>query len=134
MKKLALALAAAALLTLPTYAQVATAEANVPFAFTAGHLTLSAGKYVIGTSAAPFKTALVDPDRNGHFLAISPGRDSIGAPTLVFNRYGNQYFLHAVVNAYAAVEFRLPEVRAERELVKTAGLHQEQVLAVLARR
>ena len=123
----------------PLAAQTSRLTANIPFEFNVGGKTMPAGEYEVWKAPTSAMIVLRGIDHRTSVLSIAmsdpitsldPATDS----RLIFNRYGNQYFLHAVVIAYAAVEFRLPEVRAERELVKTAGLHQEQVLAVLARR
>ena len=98
MKRLVFSLFAVTLLALPICAQVATAEATIPFAFDAGNATLPAGKYVVSSSPAPFSVALVGPDRQTRRLAGWPTGASAETPTLVFHRYGNQYFLSEIRN------------------------------------
>ena len=123
----------------PLAAQGPKLTANVPFEFTVAGKAMPAGEYEVWKAPTSSMIVLRGVNQRTSALSIAmsdpiTSRDPAVDTRLIFNRYGNQYFLRAVVNAYAAVEFTLPEARAERELVKTAALHQEQVLAVLARR
>jgi len=127
---------------LPLAAQSGQTErltANVPFDFTVAGKTMPAGEYEVVRNSTSFALVIRGLDRQTSAIAIVTG-GSIQTPNpasdtkLVFNRYGNRYFLHQVVNGYASQQFLLPVVRAEREMASTASLNQEQVLAVLARR
>jgi len=143
MTKRVLAIAAVSFLLIaaaaPLVAQTSRMTTNIPFEFTVAGKTMPAGEYevwkapnsaMIVLRGIDHRTSALSLAMGGPITSSNPAADS----RLIFNRYGNQYFLHTVVNAYAATEFTLPEARAERELAKTAGLHQEEVLAVLARR
>jgi hypothetical protein len=123
----------------PLAAQGSRMTANIPFEFTVAGKTMPAGEYEVWKT--PTSSAIVVRGLNQRTSAMSvamrdpvTSRDPAADTRLIFNQYGNEYFLHAVVNAYAAVEFSLPQLQAERELVKTAELQQEEVHAVLARR
>jgi hypothetical protein len=123
----------------PLAAQASKLTANIPFEFTVAGKTMPAGEYEVWKALTSSMIVLRGVDERTSALSMVMGspitsRDPAVDTRLVFNRYGNRYFLRAVVNAYTGTEFTLPEVRAERELVKTATLHQEQVHAVLARR
>jgi len=123
----------------PLAAQISKLTATVPFEFVVAGRTMPAGEYEVWKSPTSSMIVLRGLNQRISALSIAMGdpvtsRNPAADTRLIFNRYGDQYFLHAVVNAYAAVEFTLPETRAEREMVKTAALHQEHVLAVLARR
>ena len=123
----------------PLAAQVDRMTANVPFDFTVAGKAMPAGQYEVWK--APNSSAIVVRGLSQKTSALSvamrepvTSREPAADTRLIFHRYGNQYFLHAVVNAYEADEFTLPQLRAERELIKTAALQQEEVHAVLARR
>ena len=127
---------------LPVAAQTGQTDrltANIPFEFTVAGKAMPAGDYEVWRTHNSRAIVIRGLDNQGSAVSIvMEGSIQIPNPTadtkLVFNRYGNQYFLHEVVNGYANQEYTLPELRAEREMAKTASLHQEQVLAVLARR
>jgi hypothetical protein len=110
------------------YAQDHALKANVPFNFTVGNRTVPAGTYTISSDMA-------DPDlvaiRN---YAKKVGVMSLGQPgesnprhdnTLVFHKYGNQYFLSEIRSADAAMNIHFATTKAEkraRTLVEEAGL------------
>jgi len=114
MSKLAIAVLAAAM-ALPLAAQVPTTYvANVPFEFTVDHTTMPAGQYEIQTSAqAPI--LLRSADANCYFNS-SPLNWTAEKPELVFNRYGDRYFLSVVTTGYFSRE--APTSKAESELKK----------------
>ena len=143
MTKRVLAIAAVSFLLVaaaaPLAAQTSRMTTNIPFEFTVAGKTMPAGEYevwkapnsaMIVLRGIDHRTSALSLAMGGPITSSNPAADS----RLIFNRYGNQYFLHAVVNAYEADEFTLPQLRAERELIKTAALQQEEVHAVLARR
>lgn len=74
--------------------------ANVPFNFTVGETSMPAGEYII---SAPDNGVVRFQSRDKQVtatVAALPGhQDSSGGPKLVFDRYGNQYFLHRVLCA-----------------------------------
>lgn len=133
MKRLVFSLFAVTLLALPICAQIATAEATIPFAFTAGNATLPAGKYVVRFSPAPFSVALAGPDQNIHVLNGWPSGVSAETPTLVFHRYGNQYFLSEIRNGPQRSRM-LSVSRAELELKHNMAAAPRSELIILAMR
>jgi hypothetical protein len=133
MKRLAFSLFAVTLLALPICAQVATADATIPFAFTAGNETLPAGNYVVRFAPAPFSVTLVGPDRHARMLAGWPSGASTEAPTLVFHRYGNQYFLSEIRNGPQKSRM-LWVSRAELELKQNMAAAPRSEVIVLAMR
>jgi hypothetical protein len=74
-------------------------EANVPFDFSAGSANLKAGDYSVRRTGA---NALIIRSADGKTTALvnAPltigSRDSKSGVRLVFNRYGDQYFLSQV--------------------------------------
>ena len=100
--------------------------ANIPFEFTVANKKLPAGEYSV-TRAQESSGDLV--------LQINSkdGRESISRLTipvntlhpmqsasLIFNRYGNEYFLSEVWPKGGSVGRALPKTRAERELERKA--------------
>jgi len=100
----------------------ARVHVNVPFAFYANGELLPAGEYMFeigafNTSEASGSSVLVrnDAGTKAAWLFTSPGNASINANgRLVFNRYGDTYFLAKVEgNGYQA---NLKTTKAEREM------------------
>jgi hypothetical protein len=74
------------------------AEASVPFDFTAGRATLKAGSYSIKRLGNSLSIRTIDGKKTvlvNAPLAIG-SRDQNGGARLVFNRYGDLYFLSQV--------------------------------------
>jgi len=141
-KKVLAAFAAVAALTaaaLPVAAQTAALKANVPFPFTVGSKAMGAGEYTITQDAtAPVIILQHAAEQAGAVAMVAKrGLETPGAvrdTLLVFNRYGDRYFLAEVVDADDATVILLPKTAAERELAKTASVQRIDVLAVMARR
>jgi hypothetical protein len=77
-------------------AQEPTLKANIPFDFTVGNTSMPAGEYTI---TSPFEEVLLLRS-GGHSASIVTSKDyaeSESGSKLVFDRYGNQYFLHEVL-------------------------------------
>jgi hypothetical protein len=73
-------------------------EADIPFAFAAGKATLKAGNYAIKIRGNALSIRTADGKRTvlvNAPLAIG-SRDRKGSARLVFNRYGDLYFLSQV--------------------------------------
>ena len=87
---------------------------TVPFTFAAGLKTLPAGTYTLSPVPLDHGVLFIRGTGGGAFVS-SPEAEDAGteSPRLVFNRYGDHYFLrsvHASDRSYA-----LPETRQERE-------------------
>jgi len=127
-------------LTVPLCAQTVTLTANIPFAFTMANKTLPAGEYLIRNGSDPSVLIFQGEDTHAAGLTLVNHEamlrtDHPAADTkLVFNRYGNQYFLSEVVDGYVWNGFVVPMPKAERELAKTASAERHEVLATLAKR
>jgi hypothetical protein len=92
-------LAALSLLTgASAYAQ-ASNQANVPFAFTAGNVTLPAGDYLIQQKSESNFITIADVKSGKVVFAFSSAAESLpldATAKLVFHRYGTQHFLAAI--------------------------------------
>ena len=96
--------------------------ANIPFDFSVGEKKLPAGKYSISRVNQTIGDAVLSVlDDDGHAKTIrlsnptqrlSPNSKA----TLVFHRYGDQYFLFQVWPAGATTGRQFPKSRSEREI------------------
>ena len=94
-------------------AQEHMVKANIPFDFTLNNNVLPAGTYTI-SSLSP--NAVQVRNVNGHVAELSLVQNDdkrSKTPVLVFQRYGNQYFLHEILAANA-LNVTVP--RSKREL------------------
>jgi hypothetical protein len=98
--RLICSLAAALLAAAGLYAQSSqTLVANVPFGFHVGSVALPAGEYNVDMKMAPGFVRVISADRKAaaviaSFAAQAPEYNQQGK--LIFNRYGDNYFLSQV--------------------------------------
>ena len=109
------------LATAPAQAQSERLKSTIPFAFTAGKATMPAGAYSVSRPDGT-QSLIQIQSGTGVVLVLSPWREAANGnrdTRLVFNRYGDQYFLRAVwfVDNDG---FTLPETKLEHETA--AGL------------
>jgi hypothetical protein len=112
----------------PAHAQDHLVKATVPFAFTVGDQTLPSGTYTIG-SPANSRNLLAIRNWDKKVNILSMGLDNQGNPghdnTLVFHKYGNQYYLSEIRSEGASIDVHFPTTKAEkraRAQVEEAGL------------
>lgn len=117
-RSIALALFAATLISIggaTAHAQVA--EFKVPFDFIVGNQKLPMGTYRVSRAGGD---ELLIRSRDGApsvlVITSGPSYDQSAAGRLVFNRYGNQYFLHEVLCNYAAMHAEIGASRLEKEV------------------
>jgi len=115
-----------------TYAQ-ATIEATVPFNFMVGKAEMPAGTYTINrlsSSAIEIKGSTTKKSAVSIVWSEGPsGSDS--AAKLVFNRYGDSYFLSQVTRGSGASVMQLPTSKLEQEqrIASTSGPSGQKVVA-----
>jgi hypothetical protein len=108
-------------------------RAEIPFEFVAGGLTLPAGTYEF--TQAGGEQVIRITDANGvrkAALVVSPVyhvRGQSATAGLIFNKYGQQYFLNQVWGAGAVTGVRLPQTKREREAVRTAVARSTMIAA-----
>jgi hypothetical protein len=128
MKKLGLTIFAVAILALPLCAQVSAVRADIPFEFVAGDTTVAPGQYDVRfLSGSVVQLA----GKDSYYLIANPD-DPYGRsiePKLVFNRYGDQYFLSRIAVASTGRDFA--PSRTERELTKTAAAARKEVVVAM---
>jgi hypothetical protein len=98
--------------------------ANIPFDFVIGNKTFPAGEYVFALAQLGGSDAIKIQNADGHNTAFVPTRSekahaSQPEPKLVFNRYGDQYFLSKVWTSGNDTGYELGRPRAERELIRS---------------
>ena len=97
-------------------------RANIPFDFNISEKKLPAGEYSVGRAINHSDDLLVTVnDREGRSKAIRLSNAVVrsrpnGKATLVFHRYGDQYFLFQVWPANATVGREFQKSKSEREL------------------
>ena len=100
--------------------------ANIPFDFTVGEKKLSAGKYSVGRAQETSGDKVLQIRSTDGNVIVN--RFSIPVVTfnpknqgsLVFHRYGDDYFLSQIWPAGASTGRALPKSHAERELERNA--------------
>jgi hypothetical protein len=133
---------AIALLTIASFgsashvlAATGAVQATVPFNFNVGSRVLPAGTYRIESGSSNIITL---QNRNGKSAAstLVYAADSDGSSNgkLVFNKYGNQYFLSKVLCPAAAVSAVLPVSKLEKRVrVQEASIHTQGETLVATR-
>jgi hypothetical protein len=111
-------------------------QARIPFQFTVGNTTLPAGTYHI-SSPWPGLIRIDNADKNvGAGTSTTPDyQDRRGGDKLVFHKYGEQYFLHAVLCAEnTQMNVDLPTWSAEkRARTREAKLNKPEQVLVAAK-
>ena len=124
---------------LPATAQSIRISSNIPFEFVYGDTAMPAGEYTLVANAVNGTVSIQSYDQEVFASRLSsavsnPNLMPDGRARLVFNRYGNQYFLSEIWSGYGSQGREFTPSRTERELARTAGLHQRETVTVLARR
>ncbi len=100
-------------------AQQPVAQAKVPFAFTVGDKTLPADTYRV--SSPSYGLVLIQStDRKyaAMSLVLSDAAKpwSRGKGELVFDKYGDQYFLHQIESSSPAIHGHMPVSKSEKRV------------------
>ena len=123
---------AIALLTIASFVPLGSAlaadqavEAKVPFDFTVGNQLLPAGTYRISSASSGM---LEIRDSSGQpwvkTAALQAHSDAIGRGDLVFDRYGDKYFLSEIICPSAAISAHIPASKLEKQArTHEASLH-----------
>ena len=120
-------------------------RANIPFAFSVGNTQLPAGKYSVsrvlpnsGDGLIAINSLAGKANALRTTIPVTTGKPRDKA-TLVFHRYGDQYFLFQVWAAGESTGLTFPLSRSERELqekqndsVGLATKQQSEVVTVIA--
>jgi hypothetical protein len=109
-----------------------TVKANIPFAFQMGSQHMPAGTYHIDLMSG-HEVLLRGPGNHAGFLIVHSA-EVLQAPTtgsIVFDRYGNKYFLHQIWTAGDKRGRECVQSRAEKEILLSQN-NQAPTLVVLA--
>jgi hypothetical protein len=123
----------ALLIRVPLSAQT-IARVTVPFDFTVGQTQMSAGAYEINPLA---HDAIVIRDSKAAKSALSivrseRSRNSDSGTKLVFNRYGDKYFLSQVSRGFGGGVMQIPTSKLEKE-VRIANTNVTRKVVVAAK-
>jgi len=109
--------------------------ANIPFEFTVGKVVLPAGEYrIVRAMNGPNWLAISSRDgrhADTHAIPVYRSKDGPQRASLVFNRFGDQYFLHKVLSDASGVVAEIPESPKEREARKLTASREQLVILAL---
>jgi hypothetical protein len=103
-------------------------KATIPFNFTVGEKALPAGTYMIGSAlTSPGVLAIRSWDNKVNVLSLGQSNqgDHVQDNTLMFHKYGNQYFLSEIRSEGASMNIHFAATKAEKRAksqVEEAGL------------
>jgi hypothetical protein len=109
---------------------------NIPFDFMAGNRNLPAGEYSVKVSQSDARIVLIE--RKDATAAMFIGTNTVVANTiqseskLVFNRYGDRYFLSQVWNEGNSRGRQLMKTAREKEIAQTAKIETEGQVTLVA--
>lgn len=140
MFKRALVMIGAAALTFTAFTGVATAQqklvVDVPFDFVAGNKTLPAGEYYVRAGSSERTLVLVnqqDPSASTFMFTIDVlTNDAQSQSKIVFNRYGERYFLSQIWSQGENHGSQIIQSRREREMSRTAKLADQGRVTLVA--
>jgi len=122
----------------PVQAQEVYLVARVPFDFAVGDANLPHDRYRLTRMAGHPEMLFVRGERAGTFVRTNEARLPRGGatPSLVFHRYGDEYFLREV-RWEGAARFDLPRTKAERAAAERRadrGAAVMQTIVIVAER
>jgi hypothetical protein len=136
-RTLAVFVVAAFLAVTAGYAQsTTTLVGKIPFEFRVGNSVLPAGDYEVIPSSTPRALLIRCFDAKAAVIALPNAAERLHAPkdsTLVFNRYGDTYFLSQVWHGGNNRGYALPKSKTERETAKNASGTQLAYIPVVVR-
>jgi hypothetical protein len=113
-------------------AQDPTVKATIPFDFTLNKKVLPAGSYII-SSLSP--NAVEVRNVKGHVAELSgvrSGDKQSTNPVLVFQKYGNQYFLSEVRGPSSTLNVAIPRSKREQSVSRDDATLRESSQILLA--
>lgn len=127
-------IATVAFLAVATFASINSASAqtpisqgSIPFSFSVNGFVLPAGQYYVSViSSGILMIRSTNGNSSAPFLTHdNKGRDPIRSSELIFEKFGDQYFLHEIVSANASIDAAIVPTRQEKkarvELTKRNG-------------
>jgi hypothetical protein len=113
-------------------AQNHTVRVTIPFSFSADDKLLPAGTYTI--TSKDLHGVLIQNDKQSvNMLSSAPiYEEKLQDDRLIFNKYGDQYFLRKILCSYAHMSLELPASKIEKRARLQEGNHQGSIRAFLA--
>ena len=105
---------------------------RVPFGFHVGNSMLPSGEYTVDTDAAPGVVRLRSADSKSSAMIITIPVQTFDTPSqgkLVFNKYGDEYFLSQVWKAGSNTGSELRKTQRETEVAANARRGLELIMA-----
>ena len=141
MKKRAFVTATLFVLSLIVAAQVVRADepmlVNIPFAFVAGNVTLPAGEYRVQKLDGNSTVVLIRcSDATASAMVVTHAAQAKELQTeskLIFNQYGNRYFLSQVWTAGSIRGRQLLKSPQEKEISQIARIETKTEFTLVAR-
>jgi hypothetical protein len=121
---------ALALMAASASAQTINLKSDVPFDFAAGKVMLKSGQCTIRTLSNSVVQVKDAANESAATMLIADDTRSANDAKLVFNRYGDQYFLARIETPVRA--YKVPMGHHELKLAKQASPQQVAVLASTA--
>lgn len=113
-------------------AQAQSVKVSVPFDFTAGLASLPAGDYTVGKPGiAQHVLQIQSTDGKCNAFVMTQSAETTKGKLegkLVFNRYGNQYFLSQVWAPGNSIGHQLRMSKQERQIAKNAAKPKVEIL------
>lgn len=98
-------------------------QANVPFDFIVGDRVLPAGTYKITEQSAGV-IMIQNRDKHVTVLTLAEGDDATKGNKLIFDRYGDRYFLSEVLCPHSNLTVQIPASKMEKAAQKQeASIH-----------
>ena len=140
MKKRAFVTATLFVLSIIVAAQVAQADepmlVNIPFAFVAGNVTLPAGEYRVQKLDGNSTVVLIRcSDATASAMVVTHAAQAKELQTeskLIFNQYGNRYFLSQVWTAGSIRGRQLLKSPQEKEISQVARIETKSEFTLVA--
>lgn len=138
-------ISALALLTIASMAtcigaigQQAAIKANIPFDFTVGDIWMPAGEYTISSPTREVvQVRSADLARTATIVSMESSHESGSGSQLLFDKYGDQYFLHRVLcPTVTSLNLDLPQGKPEKQARSRsleAKLHKGEETLVAAK-
>lgn len=97
-------------------------KANIPFDFTVGNTWMPAGHYTISTPTQQVVNLRnTDLAKTATIVGSHSFDESGSGSKLVFDKYGDQYFLHQVLcPSFTSLNLNLPQGKAEKKALSRA--------------
>jgi hypothetical protein len=105
---------------------------QIPFGFHVGNSMLPSGEYIVSTDVAPGVVRVRSADAKSSVMILSIAAQTSATPStgkLVFNKYGDEYFLSQIWKAGNNTGNELRKSRREAEVAASAHRGIQSVVA-----